>query len=405
MNLRFVAASLCGASLFAQGLAYSVATDILLPLPVRDEEVHWLSPSARRPIVPKDLLALLRGDANGNGRFDDAPTDVDALEWISGPTPGLLGSISADTTIPGGPTLRDGDVFRIGPSGFVVVHPESTFTAATGTSDVDLDAFAVAPDGTLWWSFADDETTTSPTLATVLGGNLIDRHVVFVLPPGALEATVALTKSGVVAAFNAACGTSVTTVVNTTDIALDPFHAGALLLTCGSSSSTLRGRVVSTHAGGTLFTFGGLVVDPSAFAFATAPALDGIAWMPSVPGPTLRSLVDAPSIAASDTIDLLGEGFVPGETVQLVVSPAVYPRPTFTALSGVGGFGHTPLDLADPAFALSVVSPEFRMSADGFGGIRWQRTTAGLVPTTAFVQAYGTTGGAVSTPVGVTVAP
>ena len=405
MNLRFVAASLCGASLFAQGLAYSVAVDILLPLPVRDEEVHWLSPSARRPIVPKDLLALLRGDANGNGRFDDAPTDIDALDWTAGPTPGLLGSISADTTIPGGPTLRDGDVFRIGPTGLVVVHPESTFTAATGTSDVDLDAFATAPDGTMWWSFADDEATTSPTLAAVLGGGVIDRHIVFVLAPGAVEATVAMTKSAVVAAFNAACGTSATTVVNTTDIALDPFHAGALLLTCGSTSSALRGRVVSTHAGGTPFTFGGLVVDPSAFAFATAPSLDGIAWVPSTPGPTLRSLVDVPSIAASETIDLLGEGFLPGETVQLVVSPAAYPRPTFAALSGVGGFGHTPLDLADPAFALSVASPEFRLSADAFGGIRWQRTVAGLVPTSAFVQAFGTAGGAVSTPASVTLAP
>jgi hypothetical protein len=77
---------------------------------------------------------------------------------------------------PGGPTLRDGDIFRIDPAGLVVAYPESLFTAATGTVDVDIDAFATAPDGTLW-SFADDETTTSATLTATLGGNVINRHV------------------------------------------------------------------------------------------------------------------------------------------------------------------------------------------------------------------------------------
>lgn len=405
MKSRFVFACLLAAPLAAQGLAYSVATDLALPLPIRDEEVHWLSPSAQRPFVPRDLLALLRGDANGNGRFDDAPTDVDALEWSSGSFTGLLASISADSTIPGGPTLRDGDIFRIDPAGLVVAYPESLFTAATGTVDVDIDAFATAPDGTLWWSFADDETTTSATLTATLGGNVINRHVVFKLVPGAVEASVVLTQTSVTTLFNAACGTSATTVVNTTDIAVDPFHPGALLLTCGSTSTALRGRVISTHGGGTPFSFGGMSVDPSAFPTTTAPSLDGLAWVPAPPAPTLRSLTDAPSIAASDLIDLLGEGFAPGEAVLFAVSPPAFPRPGFASLFGIGGFGYTPLDLASPAFALSVASPEFRLFADAFGRVRWQRPAGGLVPTTALVQALGLGTTAASTPAVVTLVP
>ena len=401
--MMWFAIALLSAAAYSQGLAISVATDIPGPVPIRDEEVHLLRPEGFSPLLTRDLLGLLRGDANGNGRFDDAPTDVDAIEWASGALPSLLLSVSSDTAIPGSATVKDGDIFRFDGPGVTILYPEAMFASASGSGDVDLDAFAIAADGTLFWSYSDDEVTVAPGVIAALGSSLINKHVILKLEPGAFEAVVVMTQQQVVMAFNAACGTSVSTVVNTTDIAVDPISPGDLLLTCSSTSSSLKGRVVTTAMGGSIWTFLGLSVTPTAFGLGTSPSLDGIAWMPSGPSPAIRSLSEAPSISGGGAIDLLIDGFQPGEAIRIGVSPPPSSRPAFIPVGGSFGFNLTPLDLASDTFGLSLSSPELLRIADATGTIRWQHPVGGLVPAIALVQAIGLSSGKLSTPSSVAI--
>ena len=85
----------------------------------------------------------------------------------------FMGLLSTTTTLnlPGGTPVLDGDVFLWNGTGQIdVQYPESLFESITGTSAVDVDAFTIDPSGTLYFSFADDETTTAPTLIAENGG-------------------------------------------------------------------------------------------------------------------------------------------------------------------------------------------------------------------------------------------
>jgi hypothetical protein len=387
----------------AQGLVVSTALDVAVPTGFAlQEELHRLEGGGRRVELPFELLATYVGDADGDGIFDDAPTDLDAAHWTGAAGPGaFLLSTTANFTAAGGVQLLDGDVFQFTTTGVQIVYAESFFQNATGTTAVDVDAFAVGPAGELYFSFAEDETTSNAALIAANGGAaLLDEQCVFRLDVGAATAALHLNPAAVVAVFNAAYGATATTTVDVDGVELDPFHPGELLLTCASSSSALKGKVVSTHGGGQPFFVGGREAAPVGFDFATPTSLDALAWVGAAAAPVLRAAQQNHSVNSATAPMFWVEGWQPGEPVQFAFTDAAMPRAAFTAPVGFGGFGWTPLDLQSPLLVATMTSSALLTSANAFGIASVAFSPFGLPPYVyPAVQAVGLWSGALSTPV------
>ena len=141
-----------------------------------------------------------------------------------------------------------------------------------------MDGFAIAPNGDLYFSFADDEPTTNAGLIAQNGGvATLDEQCVFRFVPGAGSATIHLTPAAVVLAFNHAFGTTATTVVDVCDMEIDPGSPADLLLTSLSTSAAFRGKVITTAGGGTPFMIGGQQVGPQAMGLPATTSLDVLA--------------------------------------------------------------------------------------------------------------------------------
>ncbi|HYC78693.1 MAG TPA: hypothetical protein VEI02_13790 [Planctomycetota bacterium] len=402
------AALACASVANAQGLAFSVASDVASTNGgfVLQEELHRLDAGVRRAAVALEFMNLLVGDADGDGLLDDAPSDVDAVHWtgLTGPA-SFLWSTTANFNAPGGLTVLDGDVFQFTDVGVQVIFPEAFFQAATGTTTIDVDAFAVAPDGTTYFSFADDETTTSASLAAQNGGATLDEQCVFRIDPGQTFAMLHFTPAQVVGMFNTAYGASATTVVDVQGLELDPFHPGDLLLTSASAATAFKGKVVSSFGGGTPFVLGGTEIAPAAFDFP-ATSLDALCLVGSAPPPTLRAPQFLPSSATSAPVTLVATGFAPFETVQFAFTDAKMPRATFLEPTGTLGYGWSPLDPLSPMFAASLTHPQLTKTADAFGTASFAFSPAG-VPSfvDAAVQVVGLGSFALSTPAGISFTP
>ena len=393
----------------AQGLVVSTSIDVAVPGGFAlQEELHRLTPTGRKVEWPLELLATLVGDSDGDQSFDDAPTDIDAAHHVGGGGhEAFLLSTTANFTAAGGVQILDGDVFRFTASGVQIVYAESFFQAATGTTAVDVDAFAIGPLGELYFSFAEDETSSVAALIAQNGGAaLLDEQCVFRLDLGATTAAIHLTPAQCLAAFNQACGTTASTLIDVDGAEIDPANPGALLLTCASSAAALKGRVVTTFGGGQLFYVGGLEAGPSGFDFATPTSLDAIAFVPGSPAPVLRALPQNVSVNTSATETLSAHGFQPGELVSFAVTDAVLPRPTCTTLPAFAGFGATALDLSHPLLGLSLGMPAFVRTADAFGTATFSFQVQGVPANIhAAVQALGLTTGVLSTPVVIAFLP
>ncbi len=410
-SLRVFAAAACAAvAVCAQSpiFAFSAATDqAATPLPVYDEEIHAFTGAGRAPLLTREMLAVLAGDANGNGVLDDVPADIDAIHATALPEPSnWLLSITADTPL-AGVNVKDGDIFRFSSTGVDIVHPESLFEASTGTTNVDIDAFAVSPAGDLYFSFADDEATTIPALITQNGGaSTLSKQCVFRLAPGASTATIHLTPQTAVAVFNQAFAATATTVVNVTDVEVDPASPGDLLLTCASTSAAFRGKVARTTGGGQPFAVGGQTITPAVLGLSSTASLDGLALAPTTIPPSLRSMPMSLSAATPSVASLLTTGWTPGEAIQLVATDAVFPRALITPLSGTIGSHATPLDVGSPMFAASFGVPAWRVTADVLGTASYSFDSTGIpAGITAIVQAFGVSSLALSTPAVVSFRP
>lgn len=404
-----VFALVVSASTFAQGLVVSTAVDVAVPGGFAlQEELHRLTPNGRRVEWPLELFSTLVGDADGDLLFDDAPTDVDAAHYVGGAGhEAFLLSTTANFTAAGGVQILDGDVFRFTASGAQIVYAESSFQTATGTTAVDVDAFAIGPVGELYFSFAEDETTSIAALVAQNGGAaLLDEQCVFRLDVGATTAVLHLTPAQCLAAFNLACGATASTLIDVDGVEIDPSHPGSLLLACTSTAAALKGRVVSTFGGGQLFYVGGLEAGPSGFDFATPTTLDAIAYVPGPAVPALRVGQQNVSVNTTTTETLVATGFQPGEIVRFAVTDALLPRPLCTTLSGFGGFGATALDVLSPLLATSLGTAALERTADAFGSAGLSFQVQGLPANVyAAVQAIGITTGTLSTPVVIAFLP
>ncbi len=360
---------------------------LLLPSPLQGGAVRFLPSRAWEPLT---------GDGNGNGRYDDAPSDVADMALVPGAASpftifDLAFSLTANRTFAAGGTALDGDVIRLVPGGgFVALWTETQLAAATGTSGIDVDAVHIAPQGDLIFSFAEDETTSSASLIAANGGSsVLDETTVFVLPPGALSASILYTKDQIVAMANQAFQGSAATVVDVTAVAEDPLDPAAHILALGSTAQAFAGRVLSTRNGGTPATLHGVALDAAGFGFAAPAVLDGLALVPDRAPPTL---LDAPADTLSIQAGMTGVIRViqgtPGNPVRLVAAPATLPAPQVSSLSFPMGFGAVLMDIGHHAVEMSLQAAPFLLLLGPTGEAEYAFGTSGL-PAGAAVMVQG----------------
>lgn len=333
-------------------LLFSTSAAAELPAhPVSDQELVSHAPSeGTRVAYP--LASLLGFFDEGGGGLHALPGDLDAVH-DTGASPaagGLLVSFASD-----GQGWEDGDVLRLSPEGPEVVYPEELFVVVCGALDenVDVDAVQLDADGTLYFSFSEDEDSS------LLSGDdpgLIRDGDVLRWPEGATQAEIHLTESEIDALVSAALGSSETTG-EVKGLARDPF-SGALLFSVQSPSAH-DASVFSTDGGGTLLA--GFA--ESDLQFLDSEELDAL----SVRGaafPALRPQALQPNAGEELVVELFGAE--PG-AVQLLLIAFDHAAP-WMSTEGWGG-----LVLADDAmFAHAVmVSGALLRTADGGGHAQW----------------------------------
>ncbi|MSR75432.1 MAG: hypothetical protein EXS14_08195 [Planctomycetes bacterium] len=367
-----------GGLLPAQSILFHPASDTATPIGMALHDEIWRTGSPAQAVLPREAVAVLFGDRNGNGLLDDGPTRFDAL--ATNAAGHIYVSLASNAVLANGSTLLDGDVLRLDAGApLSVVWTESLFAAAVGASTVDIDAFAIGVSGEIYFSFEEDEITTSVALMVQNGGNAtLDEQCVFRLDLGQNVAVLHLTQAAVVALFNTAFGSTATSVVDTTGLELDPLDATALWITSGSASAALKGRIVSTRNGGTPVTIGGTPFEPSAAGFSTNCTLDSLALgNMSWPVVRLTPASGSASNAANGIVRVEQAG--PMELVQLVITTPQLPGPS-GVLSQLPGWGGIHVNPADPLFALSANAPQFTLAADPAGVASYGFSFAGMTP-------------------------
>jgi len=384
----------------AQRLLVSTETDALSAgakaTPFREEDVLFLgNGSGPSSFVSWQNWRVLVGDADGDGHFDDQPSEVDALAIAPGAPErpsafDILVSFSTDRTFPSGLKARDGDVIRLVPGGsFEIAYSEDMFTGGTGTTAIDVDALAVAPDGTFYFSFAEDEITAAGYLAAENGGNAtLDEACVFRWQTRETEAHLFLTPENLIAMVNHAVGTSLTTVGDLQGLELDPANPGALLFAVSSKSRGPEGTVFTTAGGGQVAVVGGVTLAGDSMGFSEPESLDSLALVPDQKPPfEMRADVTEASLATNAYVEIfLGHGTPLGEAVVLV-SPAMTPTSTPVPMPKLRGTGRLYVDTTSVLFKSSLRNPKFRtrLDANGCGTLRFP-TAGSPVGIVRFVQ-------------------
>ena len=319
-------------------------------------------------------IAAFLGDVDGNGTVDDHDGLIDALApppgSFDGGLCGLLISFDRNVGTLSG-TIEDGDIVSIGANGFVVEHfDESFFANVTSTSSIDVDAFHIEDDGTIYFSFASDETTTSTALTAQNGGDsTLDETTVFVIGPQDTEASILFDRSTVLAMVNQAMGTSLSSVVDVTGISPDPQSVGDWLFCLGSSNSVIEGRVFTSAGGGGLATFGGLAIDSNRFGFATEEILEGLAIADRAAAPLTLYGPDV-TLAPAGHHAYEVTGATPHTVVQYFASHTLLPAPPTESFPAASGFPWLLVNSSDPFLYLTLGSLDFADWADADGRAR-----------------------------------
>jgi hypothetical protein len=353
-------------------LIVSLSSDDALPAgPVQDQELVFHAPGMPAHVAwPTQTLALLLGDLSGTQPLHSVLDEVDAVHLSSaGPTAAHALYVSTAVDEHG---FHDGDVLRLNPLGLQAYLEESFFVAVTGASDgnVDIDAFHEDPDGTLVFSFADNESSA------VLSGDdpgVIKDGALMTWSPGDALATIVFTESQVSAMVSAALGAS-TSTTDTTGVARDP-ATGELLFSV--LSPTPDDASVFTTAGGGARVAGH---EEATLGFTGSPELDGLtvaAWR-------------FPSLVVSNGTPIAGEGVQftlsdgdPGRPYLLLA--ALVDGPVVVPAEGWGG-----LVLQQGPLLQSMLSAagSFVMLPDVAGGGAWDLTVpVNAVPVDVVVQA------------------
>jgi hypothetical protein len=344
---------------------------------IDDEEILVVTPGSGRAIATflSDLTwEVVLGDANRNGRFDDEPAEVDAIAFLPGAParPTIYDayvSFGSSRTFVSGQVALDGDIVRLRTDGAIEIFLSESFLAeATGTSTIDVDALAIDPaNGAVYFSFAENETTTLDSLIEQNGGPTLDDGCVFRLDPGAPRAHLVHREADFVAMVSAALGRTVASIVDVQGLEIDPEHPGALLFAVGSTAAGLKGTVFTTHGGGAIATLNGSALTGDSFGFTTEQSLDALAVVTSF-GTPLAIEVDSPDVSISSvseaTVRVLNG--TPGGTVRILASPATLPYAP-PVRSGTAGVGLYYVDVTNPLFHRSAVRARWSVPIDASG--------------------------------------
>ncbi len=306
---------------FALLVSISADSD-LMGLPVRDEDLVRHLPGAPAFVAwPAETLALLTGDAGGDG-LHDVFGDVDAIhDGGVGATvgEGLLLSLVANEA-----GFLDGDVLGFSGGQASVFMAEATFVALVGASDgdVDVDAFHLDDNGRIVFSLADDEDSTS------LSGDdpgVVQDGAILTWMPGETSASLLWTEAEVSGLVTAALG-STQNVGDTKGLGRDP-GTGALLFSVQSPSAH-DASVFTDAAGGALVS--GHAEDD--LGFGTNAELDGL----SLASEHFAGLtVSAARPQASELVTARLSGATPG--MPYLILAALDLGPVLMPLDGWGG--------------------------------------------------------------------
>ncbi len=357
---RLVAVSfvlLCGAALAQSGGRAVLSLSGPGALPggsAEDEELVLVDSSGAPPrfFLNDQTLAFYLGDRNGDGLMDE-PNDIDALEIVpvASGQPMIAGVYFSLLTDQSG--LKDGDVLRFTPGGVnggvEVVFSETFLVAAVAANDgnVDVDGMALAPDGTLLFSLAEDEAT-GPNSVIVQDGSVL------ALPAGGTQASVLYTEAQVeVMAQKAMGGSSVIGDVR----GLECLNSDVLFMV--QSPSAHDATVFSTAGGGTVYA--GLV--EAALGFGNDVEADALALCDGLPFPCLE--LDFIQAQGGDPLAVSVTGLTPASPFLLVVSGVARPAGSGLALPG---FGVLALETFDPLFLAGIQNaPALLGVSDGAG--------------------------------------
>ncbi len=340
--------------------------------------------TAARHLVTRTALDTFLGDANGDLTIHDFTRRIDAVAVnpnpVAGDILGLLLSVDQTLTTLSG-QVKDGDIFILTGQGQVqVVFAEDFFANSTQTTTVDVDAFHLAADGTLYFSFANDETTASSTLIAANGGQAtLDESTVFKLSPGATEAAILYTRSDILQFVNNALGSSYSTIVDLTGFSNDPSFPGEWIFTTGSTNAAIEGRVFSTAMGGSLAYHLGQTLDSASLGFNDEEVLEGLA-VRSGNSDSLRLFGPDTVTSPPGTHAYMVCGATPFQQIQLFGANSLLAAPWTQGISGYSGFPFLYVNPSDPLFSISVSSLDFARFADMNGNAVVSFATAHLPP-------------------------
>lgn len=352
-------------------ILFSLSSDASLSAQsIEDEEVLLhRSAGATRLAWPGETLAALMGDPGGTGLFH-LFGDLDAIHdpGLGGPGGEFLFSLSVDEQ-----GYLDGDVLGATDGGYEIVIPEAAFLGAAGVDDgnLDIDAIHRYADGTVLFSFAENES--SNLLSGDTSGVVADGDVLL-WPAGATVAQMLFTESQIDALVSNALG-SATSTGDTKGLAVDPF-TGDVLFTVQSPSAH-DGSVFSVAGGGMLVPGH----DESSLGFDGSVELDGLT-VALTTWPTLE--VSDPQPAAGSTLVLSVTGEQPGAAYVVLSSLSL--DVVWAWLPGWGGATLT----QDVLFTTSLSQlPALTMVADGLGRATLPMALPlGLPATDVLVQAF-----------------
>lgn len=338
-----------------------------------DEEIVVFDPARPGSLVPflQDVnWPTLLGDANRDGRLDDAPARVDAIA-PAGDTAAsafdLLFSFSSDRVFLG-QLVRDGDLVRLVPGGsFEVVISEAALRAALATeADIDLDAAAFAPDGAFLFSLDDTIGTSSSLLARENGGSrLLSDATVFEIPAGAATARVLFREADVLRMVNRALGTAYLSVVDLQGLEIVD---GEILFTTGILTGPATGTVFTARAGGEVAALGGVPLDGGAFGTSGREDWNGLAAVATPLSPLVLDTA-TPSVSRSGDarIEVRIASGTPFGRARLLATPLARPMSPPSVEGTLGGTGYVFLERSSPMYARSLVSPRTLVPLDARG--------------------------------------
>lgn len=364
---------------------------VLAGTTIDDEELVLVDPllqfGGTRPFVTDQTLALYFGDTNNDGVLDE-PNDIDALELVPpGPgqamTTGIYFSLLTDQA-----GIADGDVVRFDPAkpagGWTIAWSEAFFVAATACNDgnLDVDAFALAPDGTMYFSLAEDEVVGA-------GATLVQDDAVWQIAPGATQATLRYTAAEMEGFVRHALNSTTLTIGDTLSLAVD----GADLLFTVQSPTANDASVFTTAGGGAIWSG----YAEASYGFTGEVEADALAiWN----GPFFPCLdLDPPKQAENQLLQVHVSGLSPNQ--PYLILPSFHVLPLGSNLLAKG-FGASVVDPADPLFLAALANPTALLGfADATGRSSSSQTTpfaAGL-PLDIGLQVVDGFTGAFSTPV------